>query len=102
VAAFRWHKPVGPNRLHFNDAKSGRRGLKRKPRAFRTAIVQHIENELRVVERPLEVDQFEPQIPFSNAGLPSRILCFAIRSVQLAGVPIVVGYGANDPGRVDI
>ena len=70
VAAFHGHQPVGPDRLHFDDAQSGGGRLQGQPRAFRPAIVQHIENQLGMIERPFQIDQFQLQLPIPDAGLP--------------------------------
>lgn len=56
--------------LHLDDSEAPGRGLEGELGAFRSAIVQDVENLLFSVERQLEVDELQVELPFHQPLLP--------------------------------
>src|ERR1700733_9561689 len=96
VTAVGRHEAIGPDRLNLNAPQAPSRRLKSQPRTLRTTIVEDVKNYFRAIERPLEIDQFEPQVPLLDAGLPPRELVLALGLELLPRAAIVVGHCAKN------
>ncbi len=73
-----FHQTAGCHWLNFDDSQTSGSGLNRQPGAFRSAIVQDVQDEFLPVERPFEVDQLQVELPFLNALLPRSKLVPAL------------------------